>query len=131
MASKHTFTVTGELLEVGPIQTFGAKGFQKRRLVIETSADPDKWTNPVAVSLTKDRVTMGDHLKVGSTLAIEGYVDGRRWDGPKGTQFFVDLVAASVMIQGEQVATPTDSAPASQGDPDTLPEADEIENMPF
>ena len=130
MANKHSFTVTGELLEVGPIQTFGAKGFKKRRLIIETSSDPDKWSNPVAVQLTKDRVTLGDTLKVGATLIIEGYVDGRRWDGPKGTQFFIDLVAASVMVQGEQVATPTDS-PASQGDPDSLPEADELGNVPF
>ena len=129
MASKHTFQLSGELLEVGPVQTFGAKGFQKRRLVIETSSDPDKWSNPVAVSLTKDRVTLGDSLKVGQTLSVEGYVDGRRWDGPKGTQFFVDLVASSVMVQGDQVATPADS-PASQGDPDTLPDADEID-MPF
>lgn len=131
MASKHTFQLSGELLEVGPVQTFGSKGFQKRRLVIETSSDPDKWTNPVAVSLTKDRVSMGDSLKVGQTLSVEGYVDGRRWDGPKGTQFFVDLVAGSVMVQGEQVVTPTDSAQASQGDLDSLPDAGELGNIPF
>lgn len=124
MKTMHKFQIEGELLEVGPVQTFGQRGFTKRRLIIETSNQPDQWSNPTAVTLTKDRVAVGDKLRVGQTVHVEGYVDGRRWDGPKGAQFFIDLIVGSIEVQGEAPATPTDAQQAD--DPDALPD-----NMPF
>lgn len=102
---KCAFQVSGKVLEVCETQTF-ASGFQKRSVIIEASRDAEKFSNPVEVTLKKESCTQGDALHIGDFIEVEGYVEGRRWDGPKGVRHFIDLSVKSLIVT-ERAALPT------------------------
>ena len=102
---KCAFQVSGKVLEVGETQTFGS-GFQKRSVIVEASRDAEKFSNPIEVTLKKESCEQGDALHVGDFVEIEGYVEGRRWEGPKGVRHFIDLSVKSLLVT-ERAALPT------------------------
>lgn len=126
MQTVAKFQVEGTLLDVGTIQTFQS-GFQKRQLVIETSSKPDKWTHPVAVTLTKDRVGLADSLKPGVFVRTDGFIDGREWEKDGQKRYFTDLVVKSILTVAADGTNQEVTAPAqaSNGDEPVDPE------MPF
>ena len=101
---KCAFQVSGKVLEVGETQTFGS-GFQKRSVIVEASKKADEFSNPVEVTLKKESCEQGDALHVGDFVEIEGYVEGRRWEGPKGVRHFIDLSVKSLLVT-ERAALP-------------------------
>lgn len=107
MKNEAKFQISGRIVEVGSVKTF-ASGFTKRELIVETSSN-DKWPSPVKVTLKKDDCAKGDALNVGDGVTIDGYIEGRRWDGPSGTAYFTDLSARSIMVAEK-------TAPAEGGD---------------
>lgn len=119
MKTQSTFSISGSVLVVGQTQTF-ASGFRKRQIVIETSAKPDQWSRPVAVTLTKDNVSLADYLAVGKEVQVEGFVDGREWTKEgQPTRYFVDLVVRSIMT----VTAGGDTHPIVQRSPEPAPAA--------
>lgn len=94
---KCAFQVSGKVLEVGETQTFGS-GFQKRSVIVEASKKADEFSNPVEVTLKKESCEQGNALHVGDFVEIEGFVEGRRWEGPKGVRHFIDLSVKSLLI---------------------------------
>ena len=105
MEYKCKFEVSGKVLEVGDVQEF-ASGFTKREVIVEASKKADEFSNPVCVTLKKETCAQADALRVGDGVTIEGFVEGRRWEGPKGVRFFIDLSAKSVMVT-DKAALPT------------------------
>ena len=99
------FQVAGKVLEVGEVQAF-ASGFTKRTLVIEASRDAEKFSNPIELTLKKDDCAKADAIGVGDFVETEGFVEGRRWDGPKGVRHFLDLAAKSIIVT-ERAERPT------------------------
>ncbi len=91
------FTVSGRIIEIGEEQTFNS-GFTKRDVIIETSNNEEKFSNPVKLTFKKDDCAKVESLNVGDECDFEGFVEGRKWDGPKGTSYFIDLSAKSVMV---------------------------------
>lgn len=94
---KCAFQVSGKVLEVGETQTFSS-GFQKRSVIVEASRDAAKFSNPIEVTLKKESCEQGDALHVGDSVDVEGFVEGRRWDGPNGVRHFVNLSVKSLII---------------------------------
>ena len=94
---KCAFQVSGKVLEVGETQTFSS-GFQKRTVIVEASRDAAKFSNPIEVTLKKESCEQGDALHVGDSVDVEGFVDGRRRDGPNGVRHFIDLSVKSLII---------------------------------
>lgn len=105
MEFKCKFQVSGKVLEIGETQTF-MSGFCKRSIIVEASKDAEKYSNPVELTLKNDEVAKADTLCVGDGIAVEGFVEGRRWDGPKGVRHFIDLNTKSIMVT-EKAARPT------------------------
>lgn len=100
METKCRFMVAGKVAEIGEVETF-ASGFTKRRVVVETSPDAEKYTNPVELTLKKEECDKADSLHVGDSIEAEGFVEGRKWEGPKGVRFFIDLHAKSIIVTGK------------------------------
>lgn len=98
------FNVAGKILEVGETETFPS-GFQKRTVIIEASPDADRWPNPIALTLKKDTCEQGDSLHPGDLVEVEGFLEGRRREGPKGVRHFIDLNAKSIIVT-ERAALP-------------------------
>lgn len=103
------FQVSGRITKIGEEQTFSS-GFTKRDIIVEASKN-EQYPSPVKVTLKKDDCAKADTLNVGDGVSVEGYVEGRKWDGPKGEAFFVDLTVKSLMVtdKAAPAAKPTEA----------------------
>lgn len=102
MEKKAKFEVSGEIVEIGEEKTFSS-GFRKRDIVVETSRNSE-YPAPVSVTFKKEQCDRVETLHVGDFVEITGFVNGRRWDGPTGTKYFIDLDARSVMVGASEAA---------------------------
>lgn len=88
------YEYSGKVEVVGPTQTVGSKGFQKREFVVQTEGS--KYPCPVKFTLKKDKCSLGDSLRPGMDVTVKFAIEGRMWDGRGTPQYFVDLVALDV-----------------------------------
>lgn len=100
----QTYNITGKVVEIGDTQTFDS-GFTKRTVIVDTATD-GKFPCPVPVTFKKDKTSALDSVSVGSEVKIDITIDGRKWDGPNGTKYFVDLTGWSVMTVGAAAPAP-------------------------
>ena len=80
--------IRGKIVELMPLFT-SQSGFTKREAVVETGF---QYPNPVLVTFTKDRVGLLDGVAVGDFVTVTYAINGRKWDGPNGVRYFVDVV---------------------------------------
>ena len=118
------FDYTGVVEEVGQVMTFGS-GFTKREVIIGNDVDsPSKYPNPVKFTFKKDNCSLLDGISKGQRVKLRFAIDGRRWEGPKGVQHFVDLTALKIeVLNADGSSTEPVPAPA---EPDFAADA-----MPF
>lgn len=124
------FDYTGVVEEVGQTQSFGSNGFTKRDLIVGNDIDsPSKYPNPVKFTFKKDNCSLIDGISKGQRVKIRFAVDGRRWDGPKGVSYFVDLTALKIdVINPDGTSTEPVPAPA---EPEPGFDVDAVDDMPF
>ena len=123
------YEYTGVVEEVCPVQTF-ASGFTKRDVIIGNDVDsPSKYPNPVKFSFKKDNCSLVDSVRKGQRAKVRFVIDGRRWDGPKGTQYFVDLSALGIEVLNADGSS-TEPVPAAAM-PDFPDDAGDVDDMPF
>ena len=124
------FDYTGVVEEVGQTQSFGTSGFTKRELIVGNDIDSNsRYPNPVKFTFKKDNCSLVDGVQKGQRVKIRFAIDGRRWDGPRGTQYFVDLTALKIDVMNAD-GTSTEPVPAP-AEPDLPADAGEIDDMPF
>lgn len=123
------FDYTGVVEEVGQVMTFGS-GFTKREVIIGNDVDsPSKYPNPVKFTFKKDNCSLLDGISKGQRVKLRFAIDGRRWEGPKGVQHFVDLTALKIeVLNADGSSTEPVPAPA---EPDFAADAGDIDDMPF
>jgi hypothetical protein len=123
------FDYTGVVEEVFPVQTFSS-GFTKRDLIVGNDVDsPSKYPNPVKFSFKKDNCSLLDTVSKGQRVKVHFAVDGRRWEGPKGVQYFVDLTGLKIDVMNADGSS-TEPVPAP-AEPDFAMDAGDIDDMPF
>ena len=124
------FDYTGVVEEVGQTQSFGTSGFTKRELIVGNDIDSNsRYPNPVKFTFKKDNCSHVDGVQKGQRVKIRFAIDGRRWDGPRGTQYFVDLTALKIDVMNPD-GTSTEPVPAP-AEPDLPADAGDIDDMPF
>ena len=123
------FDYTGVVEEVGQVMTFGS-GFTKREVIIGNDVDsPSKYPNPVKFTFKKDNCSLLDGISKGQRVKLRFAIDGRRWEGPKGVQHFVDLTALKIeVLNADGSSTEPVPAPA---EPDFAADAGDVDDMPF
>ena len=121
------YEYTGVVEEVMPVQTFSS-GFTKREIIIGNDVDsPSKYPNPVKFSFKKDNCSLLDSVSKGQRAKVRFVVDGRRWEGPKGVQYFVDLTGLKLEVLNsdgsstEPVPAPAEPEMVDPGDVDDMP----------
>jgi UDP-N-acetylmuramate dehydrogenase len=79
-------------------------------------------------SFKKNNCALLDSVKKGQRVKVRFTVDGRRWDGPKGVQYFVDLTGFKIEVvdsdgsSKEPIAVPeAPDFPEDVGDVDDMP----------
>lgn len=130
----------GVVEEVGPVQTVGSNGFQKRELIVDNDIDSDnRYPNPVKFTFKRMNCALLDPIQKGQRVKVRFAIDGRRWDGPRGTQYFVDLTGIKIDVigaDGNVVASDAAAAGVSAVPPPAAPGAEAgagefIDDVPF
>ncbi len=123
------YEYTGVVEEVGQVQTFSS-GFTKRDVIIGNDIDsPSKYPNPVKFTFKKDNCSLLDGVSKDQRAKVRFAVDGRRWEGPKGVQYFVDLTGLKIeVLNADGSSTEPVPAPA---EPDFPEDAGDVEDLPF
>jgi hypothetical protein len=126
----QTYNYQGVVEEVGQTQSFGTSGFTKREIIVGNDVDsPNKWPNPVKFTFKKDNCSLLDGISKGQRVKLRFTIDGRRWDGPKGVAYFVDLTALNIEVLNSD-GTSTEPVPAP-ADPDVAFDVGDDSDMPF
>ena len=126
----QTYNYQGLVEEVGQTQSFGTNGFTKREIIVGNDVDsPNKWPNPVKFTFKKDNCSLLDGISKGQRVKLRFTIDGRRWDGPKGVAYFVDLTALNIEVLNSD-GTSTEPVPAP-ADPDVAFDVGDDSDMPF
>ncbi len=123
------YEYTGVVEEVGTTQSFGTNGFTKREVIIGNDVDsPSKYPNPVKFTFKKDNCSLLDGINKGQRAKVRFAIDGRRWDGPRGVQYFVDLTGLKIeVLNADGSSTEPMPIPAEPDFGDT----EDIDDMPF
>ena len=78
--------VQGTIKVIGETQTFGAKGFRKRELVITTD---EQYPQSILIEFVQDKTELLDKFQVGKGVKIGVNLRGREWVNPQGeTKYF-------------------------------------------
>jgi hypothetical protein len=103
-------TIKGEIVFVDEVREYGANGFRKHQVVVETG--DGKWANPIPVEFIKDSIEESKGLKKGEKVSIDARISGREWQGKDGvTKWFTSI--SGYKIQSEGGAPPASKADSS------------------
>ena len=78
------YELKGKVVEVFPIQTFGANGFQKREFRVKEDGE-SKYPNIVPFILKKDKCSIGDSLYEGADVNVHFNLNGHLYDKGDGS----------------------------------------------
>jgi len=124
------YEYTGVVEDVGQTMSFGASGFTKREVIVGNDVDStSKYPNPVKFTFKKDNCSLLDGISKSQRVKIRFAIDGRRWEGQKGVQYFVDLTGLKIeVLNADGSSTEPVPAPA---EPDFPEDAGALDDMPF
>jgi hypothetical protein len=118
--------VVGKIIVIGDVETFGAKGFKKRQLVVETDS---KYPQSIPIDFTQDKVVILDNYKLGDFVTVDINIRGSKWneryfvnlDGWKIQKTDSEKTASAFMPDREKVLEPEAEMPQIGEDEDDLP----------
>ena len=122
-----TIKVEGRVKLVEETKTYGAKGFKKRLMVIETDA---KYNNEIAVEATQDKCEMFDGVMPGDHVTAFVNIEGRAWK----ERYFVSLSCWKIENQDESRSGVPNSAQDGQAAPNAasgMPDGELDDGIPF
>ena len=91
-------TISGKIKFVDEVREFGANGFKKHQVVVETG--DGRWDNPIPVEFTKDNIELSKKLKVGDQVQIQSRINGREWQGQDGiTKWFTSINGYKISVE--------------------------------
>lgn len=99
-------TIEGRVQSVGPIQTFGTRGFQKRTVVVEMMEEHG--TNLYAIDFTGDDATRVDEEHEGAKISVQARLNCRQYKKDGDTKWFVSLEMKSASMEEAEVASKTE-----------------------
>lgn len=111
----------GEIIIIGQTETFGAKGFKKRQLVIKTDS---QYPQTIPVDFTQDKCSILDSYEVGQFVNVSINVQGSEWQG----KYYVNLQAWKI-DKGEREKSASSFMPDRQAEVTQI--EDEDDDLPF
>ena len=98
-------TIKGEVKFVDEVREYGANGFKRHQVVVETG--DGRWDNPIPVEFIKDTIQKSKDLEVGNKVTIEARINGREWQGKDGiTKWFTSISGYKVEVEGAVSSAP-------------------------
>lgn len=114
--------VTGKIKKIYDTQTFGANGFKKRELIVETT---EQYPQFLKIEFTQDKCDLLNSFQDGQDVKIAINLRGREWINPEGQAVYFNS------IQGWRIETAQQDAPPAMPPVDNLePISDLDDNEP-
>ena len=118
--------VIGVIKVKGETETFGAKGFQKRELVVTTD---DQYPQMIMIEFVQDKCDLLNNYKVGDNVKVSINLRGREWVNPEGVaKYFnsvqgwrVEKIQENAGQEQEQQSFQPQTSAIDNGEPDDLP----------
>lgn len=108
--------LTGKIKVIGETQTFGANGFRKRELVLETN---EQYPQLILIEFVQDRCDVLNSYKVGQNVKIGINIRGRSWVNPEGeTKYFNSIQGWRIAVEGSAVPEQPQTQTAEELDPE-------------
>ena len=85
--SNNAYRFTGRVVAVGQTERLGkdpSKPFLKRTLVVDDADEGAKYPNPVPFEATGDKCRDLDACRVGATVEVAFFLNGREWRDRQG-----------------------------------------------
>ena len=115
--------VTGKVKVIGETETFGAKGFRKRNLVITTN---EQYPQDLQLEFVQDKVDLLDNYKVGQNVKVGVNLRGREWINPEGVAKYFNTIQGW-RIEAEAETTESEELPPLE----SLAKDKESDGLPF
>ena len=104
--------VSGRIKVIGDTQTFGANGFRKRELVVETF---DQYPQSIMIEFVQDNVNVLDQYQVGQEVRVFINLRGREWVNPEGVTKYFNSIQGWRMEQYQQAPAQGQGQPQAGG----------------
>ena len=110
--------ISGKIKVLNETQTFGAKGFKKRELVITSD---EQFPQDIMVEFIQDKCDILNNYKVGQDVKVSINIRGREWINPQGeAKYFNSIQGWRIENATAQAQTPA-PAPNLSNEPDDMP----------
>ncbi len=111
MSNANRPEIKGKVVEIKPLWTNNSGTFQKREVIVETGF---RFPNPLKVAFQRENIALVEGITEGDEVRIPYALNGRRWDGPNGAQYYVDIVGLGLeKVGGVEADTPFEATPAT------------------
>jgi hypothetical protein len=118
--------ISGKIKKISETQTFGAKGFQKRELLVTTN---EQYPQMILIEFVQDKCSLLNNYNIGDEVTISINLRGKEWINPEGQPKYFNT------IQGWKINTITKGTTNTTIPPmptlDNSLELDEEEGLPF
>ena len=120
----------GKVKLIGETQTFGAKGFRKREIVVTTD---EQYPQHIMVEFVQDKTDLLDSYNVGQQVKISINLRGREWVNPQGeTKYFNSIQGWRIEnLQQETSGEIPPVPPMDAFEPASDLNEDEHDDLPF
>lgn len=117
--------VQGKVKLINETQSFGAKNFLKRELVVTTE---EQYPQHILIEFVQDKTTILDNYKVGDSVKVGINLRGREWVNPQGeTKYFNSIQGWRI----EKLESNGSIPPPDQFEPATNLTQEEEDDLPF
>jgi len=120
----------GKVKLIGETQTFGAKGFRKREIVVTTD---EQYPQHIMVEFVQDKTDLLNSYQVGQSVKISINLRGREWVNPQGeTKYFNSIQGWRIEnLQQETSGEIPPVPPMDAFEPASDLNEDEHDDLPF
>lgn len=95
----NELTIKGRVHKSFEIKTFGANGFRKHEVVLETGFD--KYPSYIPIEFTKDAIDQSQALDEGQEVSVRCRIHGREWEKDGNVRYFPSVQGLEVIIPAE------------------------------
>jgi translation initiation factor IF-3 len=81
--------ITGTIKLVNDAQSFGAKDFTKREVVVTTE---EQYPQDIMIEFVQDKCSLLDAFKAGQSVKISINLRGREWVNPEGVSKYFNTI---------------------------------------
>lgn len=122
--------ITGKIKKIDETKTYGASGFRKREVVVETN---EQYPQPLLVEFVQDKCDLLNNFNLGQEVKISINLRGREWINPKGEAVYFNSIQGwriEALITATNSDVP-DLPPLEDFDSVSDFDTDEPDDLPF